>query len=168
MKDTIDRSGGFYRSRRTLGRLLGFAAVAIPLGLSRGSWGANTSDGQIAADRSLFMRAANNMREQALQAGEQAYGAIIVKGTEIVGRGPSGVVTKGDPTAHAEIEAIVGDLAPTTLPAARCMAHQRRARCVRRRRTGPTWMKCVSELTVALVARHAMPDADQGMSALRN
>lgn len=52
------------------------------------------------------MRAARDMREQAVQAGDQAYGAVIVKGDKIVGRGPSGVVTKGDPTAHAEIEAI--------------------------------------------------------------
>ncbi len=46
------------------------------------------------------------MRRIAVDAGDQAYGAIVVKGEEIVGEGPSRVITDKDPTAHAEVVAI--------------------------------------------------------------
>jgi len=39
-------------------------------------------------------------------AGDQAYGAVVVKDGRIVGFGPSRVVLKKDWTAHAEHEAI--------------------------------------------------------------
>ena len=38
--------------------------------------------------------------------GDQPYGAVLVAGGTIVGEGPSRVVKLGDPTAHAEREAI--------------------------------------------------------------
>src|SRR6187399_2905291 len=38
--------------------------------------------------------------------GDQPYGAVLVAGGTIVGEGPSRVVMLGDPTAHAEREAI--------------------------------------------------------------
>ncbi len=53
-----------------------------------------------------FMAVADEMRRKAVAAGDQSYGAVVVRDGKIVGWGPSRVVTKGDPTAHAEMEAI--------------------------------------------------------------
>ncbi len=53
-----------------------------------------------------FIERAFEMRRRAVGAGDQSYGAIIVKENRVVGLGPSRVVTNGDPTAHAEMEAI--------------------------------------------------------------
>jgi tRNA(Arg) A34 adenosine deaminase TadA len=58
------------------------------------------------ADQAAFVRYAAEMRQLAINTGDQAYGAIIVKGDRVVGLGPSRVVVTGDPTAHAEMEAI--------------------------------------------------------------
>lgn len=48
------------------------------------------------------------MRDLALANGDQGYGAVIVNSSsyEIVGQSPSRVLENGDPTAHAEMEAI--------------------------------------------------------------
>lgn len=53
-----------------------------------------------------FVDQAFAMKRQAELAGDQAYGAVVVRGEEIVGFGPSRVVVKGDWNAHAEREAI--------------------------------------------------------------
>ena len=53
-----------------------------------------------------FMRRAFDMRKRASDAGDQPYGAVVVKEGRIVGEAPSRVVTGRDPTAHAEVEAI--------------------------------------------------------------
>jgi len=53
-----------------------------------------------------FMERAFAMRRLAVERGDQPYGAVIVKGSRIVGEGVSAVVTDTDPTAHAEIVAI--------------------------------------------------------------
>ncbi len=58
------------------------------------------------SDAALFMAKADELRREAVAAGDQSYGAVVVKDGKIVGFGPSRVVTKGDPTAHAEMEAI--------------------------------------------------------------
>ncbi|MEO8133816.1 MAG: nucleoside deaminase [Betaproteobacteria bacterium] len=50
--------------------------------------------------------AAVAMRHLAEAAGDQAYGAVLVTDGAIIGDGPSRVVQRGDPTAHAEREAI--------------------------------------------------------------
>lgn len=52
------------------------------------------------------MQRARELRDAAVRAGDQPYGAVVVRGSEIVGEGPSRVVTASDPTAHAEREAI--------------------------------------------------------------
>lgn len=52
------------------------------------------------------MHRARALRDQAVRSGDQAYGAVILRGDQIVGEAPSRVVTAGDPTAHAEMEAI--------------------------------------------------------------
>ena len=107
ISENVQRS---YGRRPFMYRLSSFAAVTITYLFSRRS-SAATSGGQKKSNVTrgngrLHMRAASEMRQQALQAGDQGYGAVIVKGAEIVGRGPSRVVTNGDPTAHAEMEAI--------------------------------------------------------------
>ena len=50
--------------------------------------------------------AAEAMRRLALSWGDQPYGAVVVQGGRIVGEGPSRVVQRNDPNAHAEREAI--------------------------------------------------------------
>ena len=53
-----------------------------------------------------FVAEAFRMKADAERAGDQPYGAVVVRGGEIVGWGPSRVVAKKDWTAHAEREAI--------------------------------------------------------------
>ena len=53
-----------------------------------------------------FIRRAFAMRQQAIETGDQAYGAVVVRDGIIVGQSPSQVVVRHDPTAHAEMEAI--------------------------------------------------------------
>jgi tRNA(Arg) A34 adenosine deaminase TadA len=52
------------------------------------------------------MRQAEALRDQAAQAGDQPFGAVVMRGDEVVGAAPSRVVTATDPTAHAEMEAL--------------------------------------------------------------
>ncbi len=56
--------------------------------------------------RQAFVAAALRMREQAVAAGDQAYGAVVVRGDEIVGWGPSRVRQNGEWAGHAEREAM--------------------------------------------------------------
>ena len=58
------------------------------------------------ADPAHFMARAQAMRALAIETGDQAYGAVVVKEGRIVGQAPSRVVVNHDPTAHAETEAI--------------------------------------------------------------
>ncbi|HOS85995.1 MAG TPA: nucleoside deaminase [Burkholderiaceae bacterium] len=67
-----------------------------------GAWAASGEGMSLAS----AMRRAEVLRDQALRAGDQGYGAVVLRGGEIVGEAPSRVVTAGDPTAHAEMEAI--------------------------------------------------------------
>ena len=53
-----------------------------------------------------FIAEAERMRQQAIRAGDQAYGAVVVRGREIVGWGPSRVITDRNPNAHAERVAV--------------------------------------------------------------
>lgn len=52
------------------------------------------------------MQRAFEMRRIAVERGDQAYGAVIVRGGSVVGEGVSAVITIPDPTAHAEMQAI--------------------------------------------------------------
>jgi tRNA(adenine34) deaminase len=54
----------------------------------------------------LFMGAALELARKAGEAGEVPVGAVIVRGGEIVGSGANVSISAGDPTAHAEIQAI--------------------------------------------------------------
>ena len=61
-----------------------------------------------AADRvhALFVSVAFAMKERAVENGDQPYGAVVVLNGDVIGYGPSRVITNKDPTAHAEREAI--------------------------------------------------------------
>ena len=52
------------------------------------------------------MRRARDLRDEALRAGDQGYGAVVWRDGEIVGAAPSRVVTASDQNAHAEREAL--------------------------------------------------------------
>jgi tRNA(Arg) A34 adenosine deaminase TadA len=53
-----------------------------------------------------FIDKAFEMKRLAESMGDQSYGAVVVRGEEIVGLGPSRVIVRNDATAHAEREAI--------------------------------------------------------------
>jgi tRNA(Arg) A34 adenosine deaminase TadA len=88
--------------RRRLLVLAGTSAVLLPPRRSAASEPAQPPEATPAA----FMARAFAMREAAGQAGDQPYGAVVVRDGRIVGEAPSRVVTARDPTAHAEVEAI--------------------------------------------------------------
>jgi tRNA(Arg) A34 adenosine deaminase TadA len=52
------------------------------------------------------MARARELRDAGARAGDQPYGAVVLRGDRIVGEAPSRVVAANDPTAHAEMEAI--------------------------------------------------------------
>lgn len=54
----------------------------------------------------LAMQRARALRDAAVRAGDQPYGAVVLLGEKIVGEAPSRVVTNNDPNAHAERQAI--------------------------------------------------------------
>jgi tRNA(Arg) A34 adenosine deaminase TadA len=58
------------------------------------------------AEQQPFIEAAFRMRDEAVRAGDQAYGAVLVMSGRILGFGPSRVVLLKDSTAHAEREAM--------------------------------------------------------------
>jgi tRNA(Arg) A34 adenosine deaminase TadA len=58
-----------------------------------------------AADRTADRRwiaEAERQKQRALAWGDQPYGAVLVLGERVVGEGPSRVVQRNDPDAHAE------------------------------------------------------------------
>jgi tRNA(Arg) A34 adenosine deaminase TadA len=58
------------------------------------------------AEHREFIAEAFRMKDDAVRAGDQPFGAVVVKDGHIVGFGPSRVILKKDDTAHAEREAI--------------------------------------------------------------
>jgi tRNA(Arg) A34 adenosine deaminase TadA len=59
-----------------------------------------------ADDNRRWYDAAAEMKRRAESWGDQPYGAVLVLDGAIVGEGPSRVVQRNDPDAHAEREAI--------------------------------------------------------------
>ncbi len=59
-----------------------------------------------ASSKQTFIDKAFEMKRLAESTGDQSYGAVIVRGIEVVGLGPSRVVVKKDLAAHAEREAL--------------------------------------------------------------
>ena len=53
-----------------------------------------------------FIKAAFRMKDEAVRAGDQPFGAVVVKDRRIIGFGPSRVILRKDWAAHAEREAM--------------------------------------------------------------
>ena len=94
-------------SRRTV-LMIGGISLALPASQSIGK---PSADGLgITQPESLdgagFIKRAFEMRERAMELGDQAYGAVVVDAGRIIGQSWSRVVIDQDPTAHAELCAI--------------------------------------------------------------
>ena len=53
-----------------------------------------------------FMREAIALAEQSVRDGGGPFGAVVVRGGEVIARGSNSVTLLNDPTAHAEVSAI--------------------------------------------------------------
>jgi len=97
-------------SRRMVFGLAGWTALVLPHRWRAPAHAANADyDAIVQPDRpgpEAFIARAFEMRRLAAESGDQGFGAVVVRGTEIVGQAPSRVVINRDPTAHAEMEAI--------------------------------------------------------------
>jgi tRNA(Arg) A34 adenosine deaminase TadA len=83
------------------------ASAALATGRSSAAAGnAGEIEQPEVADPAQFMARAQAMKRLAIETGDQAYGAVVVREGRIVGQAPSRVVVNHDPTAHAETEAI--------------------------------------------------------------
>ena len=103
--DQSDCSRDFTR-RGVLGlSALGLGTVVSRIGTAHAQSG--DIDQPDEASPAAFVRRAFQMRDRAAERGDQPYGAVIVDASgTIVGQAPSRVIVNGDPTAHAELEAI--------------------------------------------------------------
>lgn len=81
------------------------AAVAAGASVPRTA-SSDQQAGPVFKPEQRWYAAAASMERLARSWGDQAYGAVLVAGGAIIGNGPSRVVKLGDPTAHAESEAI--------------------------------------------------------------
>ena len=93
----------FSRLRRNV--LPRAVAAAVLLFVWRLASSAERSDASSKPER-RWIEAAMSMKRLAESWGDQAYGAVLVADGAIIGEGPSRVVKRNDPTAHAEREAI--------------------------------------------------------------
>ncbi len=83
-------------------RLLAGATLCLPLpGLA-----SEKIRQPLTRDDGGFIGRAFELRRAAVDAGDQPYGALVVRAGMVVGQAASRVVVHGDPTAHAEMEAI--------------------------------------------------------------
>lgn len=89
-----DRQSPISRRRTLKGLLLASSTALLPR--------VSAAD----APRRRFMDEAGRLKQVAIARGDPGYGAVVVRGDEVVGRGASAVVSSGDPTAHAEMLAI--------------------------------------------------------------
>lgn len=108
---STDACGARTTRRQLLVRFVAAGATSLAyLALPIRSVFADTKDdnaeGRPMTQDQAFMEHAFEMMRIATKAGDQPYGAVVVKDNRIVGKGPSRVITNQDPTAHAEVEAI--------------------------------------------------------------
>ena len=89
-------------------QILFLAASGLAAGGSRPVLAqAGGADGKRQAEAiRFFVREAERMRQRAVAAGDQSYGAVVVLEGRIVGWGPSRVQAIGSPQGHAEQVAI--------------------------------------------------------------
>lgn len=62
--------------------------------------------GPAATGPSAFMARAMALRDEAVAAGDQPFGAVVVLDARIIGEAASAVLRRGDANAHAEREAL--------------------------------------------------------------
>lgn len=95
-----------HKHSRRSALVLAAAAAGAALAGGRRSAAAAERPGAAADPARRWFDAAVAMKRLAESWGDQPYGAVLVAGGEIIGEGPSRVVLRGDPSAHAEREAI--------------------------------------------------------------
>jgi tRNA(Arg) A34 adenosine deaminase TadA len=88
--------------RAVMSRAVAAAALAS---VSRAVLSVERGDSSFKPEQRWY-EAAASMERLARSWGDQPYGAVLVASGAIIGNGPSRVVKLGDPTAHAEKEAI--------------------------------------------------------------
>ncbi len=94
------------RRRASLLMLVGLGPALVRAGTPAAPpGGAGGVDRAESAVRAAMSRAFA-LRDEAVRAGDQPYGAVVLCGERIVGAAPSQVVTAQDPSAHAETQAI--------------------------------------------------------------
>ena len=97
-------------SRRALLGLAGAFAAVLVQTRTRAAQAKTTAAGDIEqparAAPQAYIERAFELRRQAVESGDQAYGAAVVKGGRIIGQSQSLVVLDDDATAHAEMSAI--------------------------------------------------------------
>lgn len=69
-------------------------------------WGFARAQNATTSAHARFVEQAFAMKRIAIERGDQSYGAIVARGEEIVGFGPSNVKGRGEWAGHAEREAI--------------------------------------------------------------
>lgn len=92
--------------RRLILSLVGAGVVLVPAFWPRRVPGAEPIPQPSESTPEAFIDRAYAMRKLAVDTGDQPYGAIVVRDGRIIGQAASHVVVHGDPTAHAEMEAI--------------------------------------------------------------
>jgi tRNA(Arg) A34 adenosine deaminase TadA len=110
-------------SRRTLLAVL--VNIVAVTGTRLAAWGAVLEE-----HKRRFVEAAFAMKDQAECSGDQAYGAVVVRGAAIIGWGPSRVIANRDWTAHAEQEAIRDAQATLGADLAGCVLYSTSRPCV--------------------------------------
>jgi tRNA(adenine34) deaminase len=111
------------------------------------------------AEDERFMRAALALADEAERAGEVPVGAVLVHEGKIVGEGANRPIAAGDPTAHAEIEALRA--------AARALNNYRLPGTTLYVTLEPCAM-CAGALVVARVARLVFGARDLRFGAVRS
>jgi tRNA(Arg) A34 adenosine deaminase TadA len=82
-----------------------FSGWAAAGGLLARAANAQASSSSPAALQRAMARA-RELRDAAQRAGDQPYGAVVLRGDTLVGEAGSRVALHNDPTAHAEMEAV--------------------------------------------------------------
>lgn len=97
-------------ARRSFLAASSFGALTVGLGGSIMGQAAARADDAIPQpsdpNEAAFMERAFEMRQYAIDHGDQAYGAVVVRDNVIIGQSWSRVILDQDPTGHAEMAAI--------------------------------------------------------------
>lgn len=86
--------------------LTGLLAVMANRHASAQGAGSVTIEQPDERNHQAFIERAFAMKREAIDNGDQGYGAVVVRDDVIIGQSPSQVVLRSDPTAHAEMESI--------------------------------------------------------------